>query len=246
MTAHGLTLEYASAIIASMSVELHIPRRVRVLSALADPARLAVADALVLGDRSPGELAASLGIGTNLMAHHLHVLEEAGLIARSRSEADRRRGYVRLVPGALDGVLPGVREIVAPRVVFVCTANSARSQLAAAAWQRASAVPVTSGGTHPADRIHPGAVAAARRHGLRLAGARPHHLSEVISPGDLVVSVCDSADVELSRSGAGHLHWSVPDPVRLGTDAAFDAAHDAVAERVEHLAPAVHTPRSPE
>jgi protein-tyrosine-phosphatase len=187
-----------------------------------------------------------LRIGTNLMAHHLHVLEEAGVVVRSRSEADRRRGYVRLVAGSLDGVLPGAPAVAAPRVVFVCTANSARSQLAAAVWREASAVPTASGGTHPAERVHPGAVAAARRHGLRLVGARPHHLADVTSPGDLVVSVCDAADVELTRSGARHVHWSIPDPVPRGTPAAFDAALEAVAERVEHLAPTVHLPGSPE
>jgi len=219
-------------------------RRVRVLSALADAARLVVVDALVLGDRAPGELAATLGIGSNLLAHHLHVLEEAGVVVRSRSEADRRRGYVRLVPGALDGVLPGSAAVVAPRVVFVCTANSARSQLAAAVWGEASAVPVASGGTRPAERVHPGALAVARRHGLRLAGARPHRLTDVVVPGDLLVSVCDSADAELTRSGAAHVHWSIPDPVPRGTDAAFDAAYDAVAERIEHLAPTVHLPGS--
>jgi len=217
-------------------------RRVRVLSALADPARLAVVDALVLGDRAPGDLAASLGIGSNLLAHHLHVLEDAGIVARSRSEADRRRGYVRLVPGALDGVLPGAAVVVAPRVVFVCTANSARSQLAAAAWREASAVPVASGGTHPAERVHPGAAAAARRHGLHLADARPHRIADVVAPDDLLVSVFDSADVELTRSGAAHVHWSIPDPVPRGTDAAFDAAYDAVVERVEQLAPVVQLP----
>lgn len=222
-----------------------LARRVQVLAALADPARLAVVDALVLGDRTPGHLAATLGIGTNLMAHHLHVLEDAGLVARSRSEADRRRSYVRLVPGALAGVLPGAPTTTAPRVVFVCTANSARSQLAAAAWRAASEVPAASGGTRPAERVHPGAVAAADRHGLRLEGSRPRQVADVLALGDLIVSVCDSADTELDRSGTHHVHWSVPDPVRRASDAAFDAAYAAVTERVEHVAPTVHLPRRP-
>jgi ArsR family transcriptional regulator, arsenate/arsenite/antimonite-responsive transcriptional repressor / arsenate reductase (thioredoxin) len=216
-----------------------------VLSALADPARLALVDALALGDRAPGELAATLGVASNLLAHHLHVLEDAGLVVRSRSEADRRRSYVHLVPEALDGVLPGAHAVCAPRIVFVCTANSARSQLAEAVWREASDVPVASGGTHPAERVHPGAVAAARRHGLRLTGARPHHVDDVVAPGDLLVSVCDSADAELSRSGARHVHWSIPDPVTRGTDDAFDSALGAVTARVQHLAPTVQTLRSP-
>ena len=51
--------------------------------------------------------------------------------------------------------------------MFVCTANSARSQLAAATWNQLSTIPATSAGTHPGPRIHPRAIATARRHGLR-------------------------------------------------------------------------------
>jgi len=101
---------------------------------------------------------------SNLLAHHLRVLEAAGLLTRTRSEGDRRRSYLRLQLETLDRLLPPPIATT-PRVVFVCTANSARSQLAVALWQRASQVPAASAGTHPAARIHPGAVAAAARHG---------------------------------------------------------------------------------
>jgi ArsR family transcriptional regulator, arsenate/arsenite/antimonite-responsive transcriptional repressor / arsenate reductase (thioredoxin) len=80
------------------------------------------------------------------------VLESAGLVERVRWAGDRRRTYVRLLPVALPTV--PVAEIVVPRVVFVCTHNSARSQLAAAMWERAEqrAVaflpPAPSGATH--------------------------------------------------------------------------------------------------
>lgn len=211
--------------------------RARVLAALADPVRLAIVDALVLADRSPGALAERLGVGTNLLAHHLKVLEDAGVVVRTRSEADRRRAYVRFAPGVLDGVLPTPVARDVPRVVFVCTRNSARSQLATALWRRVSAVPVASGGTHPAERIHPGALAAARRHHLALGAQRPRHVRDVVAPGDVVVSVCDSADEDLARAHADHLHWSIPDPVPVGTDAAFDQALAAVAERIDRLAP---------
>ena len=49
-----------------------------------------------LGDASPSDLAESLDLGTNLLAHHLKVLEAAGVIRRVRSEGDRRRSYVQL------------------------------------------------------------------------------------------------------------------------------------------------------
>lgn len=216
--------------------------RLRSLQAVADPVRLAVVDTLVGGDMSPGALASDLAIPGNLLAHHLKVLESGGIVRRVRSEADRRRHYVQLVPGSLDGLLPGSpARRVAPRVVFVCTHNSARSQLAAAAWRARSEVPVASGGTRPAERVNPAAVALARRHGLRMGRARPTHVAAVMRPSDLVVSVCDAAHEELVETGREHLHWSVPDPVRAGTDEAFEQAYQLVVSRVDRLAETVTT-----
>ncbi len=212
-------------------------RRAAVHAALGEPSRLAVVDALLLGDRSSGELAAALELPSNLLAHHLRVLEEAGVVQRGRSEADRRRSYVRLVPGALGAVWPAP-VVVAPRIVFVCTHNSARSQLAAALWARRSPVPAASAGTRPAARVHPGAVAAGRRHGLRLGRARTASVETVLVPDDLVVAVCDSAYEELGAR-YDQMHWSVPDPVPDGTDVAFERAYADLDARVHRLAAAV-------
>jgi DNA-binding transcriptional ArsR family regulator len=104
-------------------------------AALADPARLRITDTLSAGDASPSELAAMLAMPSNLLAHHLRVLEEAGLVSRRRSDGDRRRTYLRLEPGALD-LSGGPPLPAARRLLFVCTANSARSHLAAALWRR--------------------------------------------------------------------------------------------------------------
>jgi len=205
-------------------------------AALADPVRLRIADLLTLGDVAPVEVQRELGISSALLAHHLGVLERAGFLTRTRSEADRRRTYLRLAPAAFDGLLP-TPALAARRVVFVCTGNSARSQLAAALWRRASEVPATSAGTHPAERVEPGAIATAERHGLVLPEAVPRALDGTLEPDDVVVTVCDTAHEELG--GAGRLHWSVPDPVREGTDAAFDAAFDELAARIGELAPRV-------
>jgi len=120
-------------------------------------------------------------------------------------------------------------------VLFVCTANSARSHLAAALWRQASAVPAASAGTHPAAAIDPGAIAAAGRHQLPLRRIRPRPMSDVQEDGDLVITVCDRAHEEIGELGA--VHWSVPDPVPAGDDASFDAALDELARRVSVLAP---------
>jgi protein-tyrosine-phosphatase len=211
-----------------------LERRAARHAALADPARLGIVDRLSLGDLSPSELQRSLTMSSNLLAHHLKVLEGEGMIDRTRSEGDGRRTYIRLVRGALDGLTPGAA-VAASRVVFICSANSARSQLAAALWRLASDVPTSSAGTSPADHIAPGAVAVAQRHGIRLLASSPIALRDVLADDDFVITVCDNAHEELDRLPA--LHWSVPDPVRSGSDDAFEDAFADLTRRVGELAP---------
>jgi ArsR family transcriptional regulator, arsenate/arsenite/antimonite-responsive transcriptional repressor / arsenate reductase (thioredoxin) len=211
-----------------------LERRAAVHAALADPARLRITDALADGDLSPSELAAMLAMPSNLLAHHLRVLEETGIITRRRSEGDRRRTYLRLVPGVLDR-LGGPPALAARRVLFVCTANSARSHLAVALWRRASSVPAASAGTHPAAAIDPGAIDAAGRRHLPLQRLRPRHLRDVRHDDDLIVTVCDLAHEELGTLAA--VHWSVPDPVPAGDPVSFDAVLDELSTRITHLAP---------
>jgi len=70
-----------------------LARRAAIHAALADPARLQITDTLLAGDASPSELAAMLAMPSNLLAHHLHVLEQGGVVIRRRSE-----GAVSFVP----------------------------------------------------------------------------------------------------------------------------------------------------
>ena len=118
--------------------------------------------------------------------------------------------------------------------MFVCTANSARSQLAAAIWRDTTDLPVASAGTHPAPKVATGARQAARRHGCRSRRTSPVELSEVLRDGDLVVTVCDNAHEELH--GLDQIHWSVPDPVPVGTTAAYDDVIHDLGDRVHTLA----------
>lgn len=189
-------------------------------AALGDPTRLALVDELVTSDRSPTELRELLNIESNLLSHHLDVLAEVGLIRRSRSSGDGRRRYVHLQHGALDSLLIGP-QLVPSKALFICSRNSARSQLAAAVWTSLAGARAESAGTHPADRVHPGAVAAARRAGLHLSGSAPRALSAVRTMPSIVVTVCDQAHEELPGHGRW-LHWSIVDPVERGTTAAFD------------------------
>jgi protein-tyrosine-phosphatase/DNA-binding HxlR family transcriptional regulator len=212
-----------------------VKRRAAVYAALGEPARLAIVEALRLSDQSPSSLGHWLGIDTNLLAHHLDVLEEVGLIQRIPSSGDRRRRYVKLTAHALENLFPAAPLLV-KAILFVCTHNSARSQLAAALWNHKSTVPAESAGTHPSDQVHPLAIAVAARHGIDLSADLPRSLSQVTTSPDLVVTVCDRAHEELGPTEEPRIHWSIPDPVEIGTWEAFEAALQLLNQRINVLA----------
>lgn len=202
-------------------------------AALGDPVRLAIVEELSTSDRSPQELQRSVGVASNLLAHHLDALEDVGLISRGRSSGDGRRRYVHVHVDVLD-TLRCSRKVAAGPALFVCTANSARSQLAAGLWTQIVGEPASSAGTHPARRVHPGAVAAGHRVGIDLTDATPSLLDPTRTSG-LVVTVCDRAHEELAPDGSW-LHWSIKDPVAVGTKAAFDATVSELRSRIERVA----------
>ena len=202
-------------------------------AALGDPVRLAIVDELSVSDRSPVELRRRLDIESNLLAHHLDALERVGLIERSRSSGDGRRRYVHLRPAEVEALSRTPRTRTG-RALFVCTANSARSQLAAALWREATGEPGESAGTHPAERVHPGAIAAAGRVGLDLGSTVPRDLADIDPVPPLVVTVCDRAHEELDPDRAW-LHWSIPDPVPVATKGAFDATVADLRDRIRTL-----------
>jgi protein-tyrosine-phosphatase len=213
--------------------------RARVHAALGDVHRLAMVDALSASDLTFQELAAASGLPGNLAAHHLEVLASVDLIERRRSEGDGRRRYISLRTDGLDGLLPApTMQIPVPGlVVFVCTHNSARSRFAAALWHRLTGLPADSAGTEPADRVDPRAIRVAAEHGLDIRGGAPKGYDAIVEAPDLVVSVCDRARESALRIDAPTIHWSVPDPVRVGTLDAFRSAFATIAMRVDRLAP---------
>ena len=73
-----------------------LARRAEIHAALGEPVRLRIVDDLTTCDRSPGELCDRLGLSPSLLAHHIDVLEDAGLVLRAHSHSDRRRRYLRL------------------------------------------------------------------------------------------------------------------------------------------------------
>jgi ArsR family transcriptional regulator, arsenate/arsenite/antimonite-responsive transcriptional repressor / arsenate reductase (thioredoxin) len=203
--------------------------RAAVHAALGEPARLAIVEELATSDRSPRELSERLAVPSNLLAHHLDVLEQIGLIARSVSAGDGRRRYVRLNRQSVAG-LGIVGRVPQGDMLFLCSHNSARSQLAAALWTARTGRRASSAGTQPAAHVHRGAVAAGRRAGLSLVDALPTSI-DVIPVSAQVVTVCDLVHEEL-QPGGDWWHWSLPDPVADGSRAAFDAVLAELDERI--------------
>lgn len=213
--------------------------RARVYAALGDPKRLEIVERLLLTDRTPAELATEAGIPSNLLAHHLSVLEGVGLIRRLRSEGDGRRRYVILSTDRLPAGFE-VPPLAGRSVLFVCRQNSARSQLAAALFARSSGIEAGSAGSQPAKALHPRAVQAGREAGLALTGP-PRGYADVTTP-DVVVSVCDIAGEQPPPfDNVPHLHWSIPDPVRSGRLSEFRTVCRQLERRVGLLSRAMTT-----
>ena len=214
---------------------MDVDARARIHAALGDPHRLRIVDELRTSDRTFQELAGATAQPGNATAHHLRVLEAVGLITRRVSEGDGRRRYITLREDELDGLMPATPSLPSA-ILFVCTHNSARSQFAAALWSARTGVATESAGTQPADRVHPTAVRLASEFGVDLAGAAPKGYDAVARSPDLVISVCDRAREAATPFQAASAHWSIADPVLVGTDEAFRSAFAAIAARIDRLA----------
>lgn len=250
-----------------------------VLPALADPLRWALLVELGESDRRVGELTAAVGRPQNLVSYHLGVLRDAGLVTARRSAHDGRDTYYRVDLDRCSGALaaagaalhPGVRldpaapATLAPgrRVLFLCTGNSARSQIAEALLVERSggAVEARSAGSHPKP-LHPEAVRVMAARGLDLAGNRTKHVDEFAGDRfDAVVTLCDKVrevcpEFAGPRAGAVaaaplRVHWSMADPSAEGatpaaTRAAFERTADELEGRIRHLLARLATlPTSP-
>ncbi len=231
------------------------------LQVLADPRRWRLLGELVASDHRVGELTRLTGDPQNLVSYHLRCLRDAGLVSSRRSSFDGRDTYYRVdldrcaqvlcdAGAALD---PGLRLAAEPpptlrrgrrrpRVLFLCTGNSGRSQMAEVLVTDLSrgAIEGRSAGSRPKP-VHPEAVAAMARRGIDLSGHESKHYDRFVRTRfDQVVTLCDKVR-EVCPEFPGHpttAHWSIPDP------AAGDAAHhrdafEAVATdieiRVRHL-----------
>jgi ArsR family transcriptional regulator, arsenate/arsenite/antimonite-responsive transcriptional repressor / arsenate reductase (thioredoxin) len=207
----------------------------QVLRLAGHPLRWRLLGELAHSDRRVGELCELANRRQSLVSYHLRRLRDGGLVSTRRSAADGRDTYYvldlarcgELLSGAGAALHPGLapppraprgRRTALARVLFLCTGNSARSQMAEALCERlsAGAVRAASAGSHPKP-LHRNAVRAMRAHGIDLSGRRPKHLSEFAGERfDHVISLCDRVREVCPEFPGGPelIHWSIPDPAR--------------------------------
>jgi arsenate reductase (thioredoxin) len=127
------------------------------------------------------------------------------------------------------------------RVLFICTGNVARSQMAEGLLRAMAGnrVEVFSGGLVPS-YVRPNAIAVMKEAGIDISHHRSKSMNEFIDTEfDFVVTVCDHAAQYCPTfpGGAKRIHWSIKDPVVIGDDEAqleaFRAARDDMQERIE-------------
>jgi ArsR family transcriptional regulator, arsenate/arsenite/antimonite-responsive transcriptional repressor / arsenate reductase (thioredoxin) len=235
------------------------------LGLLADRQRWQLLSALAASDSRVGELTALTGKPQSLVSYHLSQLRAAGLISSRRSSADGRDTYYRAdlsrcgdlfsqVIASLHPALGLVSRSASPaaapaggrkpRVLFLCTGNSARSQMAEAllVTRSGGSIEARSAGSHP-KALHPNAVRAMGERGISIAGRPTKSVARYTrSRFDRVITLCDKVK-EVCPEFPGQpiaAHWSMSDPAAvLGDDdttyPAFVQTADEIEERINLL-----------
>ena len=232
------------------------------LRVLAHDLRWAIVRLLANGDMRVREVVAATDEAPNLITYHLAQLRAAGLVWVRRSTADGRDSYYAL---DLDAVGAGMREVARTihpglaagstdghaveqssepsRVLFICTGNSSRSQMAEG-WLRhlgGSGVVAASAGTVPSP-LHPLAVAAMAEHGVDISGHNVKHVDVFAGRSfDRAITLCDRAREACPEPPGARVvaHWSVPNPAEAHPADldAFRATASEVHMRVRFLLP---------
>jgi ArsR family transcriptional regulator, arsenate/arsenite/antimonite-responsive transcriptional repressor / arsenate reductase (thioredoxin) len=226
-----------------------------------DPVRWSLVRELAGTDRRVRELTAALRLPQSLVSYHLGRLRAAGVVSARRSAADGRDAYYRLdldrcrdlLADAGVALHPGLRcswTAAEPpggrrrRVLFLCTGNSARSQMAEALAEARSshALQAHSAGSRPKP-VHASAVRVMAARGVDISAHAPKHLDTLRERRfDYVISLCDRVR-ELCPEFPGRprtIHWSIPDPAAapvdaMDPDAAFVRTADDLEVRIRFL-----------
>jgi ArsR family transcriptional regulator, arsenate/arsenite/antimonite-responsive transcriptional repressor / arsenate reductase (thioredoxin) len=238
----------------------------------AHPVRWKLLAELADSDQRVSELCSRLGLEQSLVSYHLAQLRSGQMVVRRKSSADRRDSYYlldlercsELLAGSGTALHPGLRLIQqhrgagspgggqAARVLFACTGNSARSQIAEAlaGQMGAGRIEAVSAGSHPKP-LHPNAVRVMRECQIDLSRRTSKSLSRFSAQQfDYVITLCDRVR-EVCPEFPGHprvIHWSTPDPSREGqtdeeTYPAFQRTAAEITTRIRFLIELVGEPQ---
>lgn len=221
---------------------------------LADDVRWALVAALARSDYRVRELVQIVHRPYNLVSYHLRQLKARQIVVERRSSHDARDVYYSLdiralrdmisgdahalhpalAGSALDSIDPDLFRRPRPRILFLCTHNSARSQMAEGIARHLGrgAVKVFSAGNNPRS-VHPEAVAALARLGINISGQLSKSLDEFVGESfDYLVTVCDNVReaCPIFPGTVQRIHWSFADPATITDPDARRAAFDQVAE----------------
>jgi protein-tyrosine-phosphatase/DNA-binding HxlR family transcriptional regulator len=213
------------------------PDVARFFRLVADETRLMILRLLALSDLRAGEIGEAMRLPPNAVSYHLKRLRTLGLLRDRHSSADARDVYYHLDVGRLQslysaagdtlysGMSPqlGVRTesgkaLSRPlRVLFLCTHNSARSQIAEALLRHMGGdqVAVFSAGSMPTE-VHPQALVTLRELEIDTRSLYAKSMDMFIGePFDYIITVCDRVrDIcPAFLSDPAQIHWSMPDPV---------------------------------
>ncbi len=228
------------------------------LKLLAHRIRWQILVALAQSDQRVFELVHRVGQPMNLVSYHLTRLKLQGLVAERRSNADSRDVYYSvnlerlralyaasgeaLHPALVSAVAQPQHQTVANksrpvRVLFLCTHNSARSQMAEGIMRHLSgrSVEVFSAGNEPST-IHPCAVKVLAEMHIDISRQRSKHLNEFLGQHfDYIITVCDRVreSCPVFPGDPEHIHWSFPDPVEVRGNAARLRAFDQTAHQLQ-------------
>ena len=206
------------------------------------------------------ELTRHLKRPQNLVSYHLRRLREHNLVREHRSTGDRRDVYYSLdlprfrqlymaAGQSLDPGLGGTEQLAdhkragtvgtPARILFLCTHNSARSQMAEGLMRQlgASDVEAFSAGTEPGS-VRPEAIEAMRSRGIDISGQTSKSVAQFADQAfDYVVTVCDRAkeSCPIFPGHPEHIHWSFEDPSEVAGPAGLrQGAFEQVARGLTH------------
>lgn len=214
-----------------------------VLKLAGHPVRWSLLTRLARSDYRVQELVAFLHLPQNLVSYHLRQLRSGHLVSERKSSADERSLYYSLdverfrllYLQAGEQLHPALGEMafvsedtgqadqkpyLPLRVLFLCTENSGRSQMAEALLRQMGygAIEACSAGSRPAASVHPLAMRVMERMGIDMSESHPKHFDKFRGQHfDAIVTVCDRVREVCPAfpDDPERIHWSFPDPAQV-------------------------------